>query len=262
MFETIIYEKKEASAWITLNRPNSFNGMNHKLLQDFNDALEMAANDKEVRVVMITGAGKAFSAGGDVQWMRTAQGENFEQGFHSLVELLHQAILKIRGMEKPVIAKVNGVASGAGFSLALACDLRIVSEQVKFNQAYVNIALTPDGGSTYFLTKMVGPAMATELIFTGRVVDAKEAFSLGLINKLVPAELLDQEAEKMAAFYSSGPTIAYAKAKKLINRAMGGELEKQLQLELESIVSSGLTEDFKEGLEAFFGKRKPEYKGK
>ncbi|MDD3654462.1 MAG: enoyl-CoA hydratase-related protein, partial [Desulfotomaculaceae bacterium] len=160
-----------------------------------------------------------------------------------------------------VIAAVNGFASGAGFSLALACDVRVVCESARFNQAYVKIGLTPDGGSSFFLTKMLGPARATDLIFTGRVIDAQEAVVLGLANEVAPDGFFSERVEQMAKQFAAGPPMSYKMAKKLINEALGPSLEAQLDHEREFIVSASLSNDFEEGLAAFINKRKPVFNG-
>jgi len=261
VFNNIIFKIDEEVAYITLNRPDAMNALNHELMSELIEALENCRENKTVRAVVISGAGKAFCAGGDVKWMVSARNENWKSDFDSLINGLNKAILLIRDMEKPVIAAVNGFASGAGFSLALACDIRVISENAKFNQAYVNLGLTPDGGSTYFLTLMLGPARAMDLIFTGRVIDSKETLALGLASELIPAGSFDERVKQLARQVAGGPSIAFEQAKMLINEAHRRTLEAQLDLERESIVSASLSNDFEEGLKAFTEKRKPVFKG-
>lgn len=262
MFSNIIFNVKAGVAYITLNRPDAMNAMNHAILTELIEVLQICREDKTVRVLVIGGAGKAFCAGGDVKWMCSARDEaNWQSGFDDLVGGLNKAILLIRETEKPVIAVVHGFASGAGFSLALACDMRIISEKAKFNQAYVNLGLTPDGGSTYFLTLMLGPARAMDIILTGRVIEAKEALALGLASELVPAKALNARVEQLAGHFATGPAIAFKQAKTLLNEAHRRILEEQLALERESIVGASLSDDFVEGLKAFTERRKPVFKG-
>jgi len=261
LFDSIIYKENEGVAYVTLNRPEAMNAINHGLATELIEALKICRENKKVCAVVITGAGKAFCAGGDVKWMVSARDENWKTDFDCLVNNFNQAILLIRDMEKPVIAAVNGFASGAGFSLALACDIRVVSENAKFNQAYVNLGLTPDGGSSYFLTLMLGPARTMDLVFTGRVIDAKEALALGLASELIPAESFGERVEQLAKQFACGPSLAFEQAKMLINEAHRRTLEAQLDLERESIVSASLSNDFEEGLKAFTEKRKPVFKG-
>lgn len=261
--ENVLFEVRDGVGFITLDRPEAMNAMNSALLGDLSEVLRNCRGDQTVRVLVIKGNGRAFCAGGDVRWMQETQADSsWPAQFHSLVGQLNQVIMLIRNMPKPVIAAVHGFASGAGFSLALACDLRLATEGARFNQAYVNLSLTPDGGSTYFLSLLLGPAKALELIYTGRMVDAQEALALGLLNEVVPEESLAAKAAELAAKLAQGPAIAYGQAKKLVYEAHRQSLAEQLELEQESIVSSSLSRDFREGLAAFAEKRKPLFQGK
>jgi len=260
--ENVIFEIKDGVGYITMNRPEAMNAMNAALLGELSEVLRKCRGDQAVRVLVLKGNGRAFCAGGDVRWMQENQADSLWQaGFHSLVGQLNQVIMLIRNLPKPVIAAVHGFASGAGFSLALACDLRLAATGTRFNQAYVNLSLTPDGGSTYFLTMLLGPAKALELIFTGRMVDAKEALELGLLNEIVQEDELVSKAAEMATKLAQGPAIAYGQAKKLVYEAHRQALAEQLELEQESIVKASLSQDFREGLAAFSEKRKPVFKG-
>lgn len=261
MFKNIIFNTESGVAQITLNRPAAMNALNHALVDELLEALRICREDETARAVVISGSGNAFCAGGDVKWMHAAHKEKWPHDFDRLVDNLNQVILMIRDIEKPVIAAVNGFASGAGFSLALACDIRVISEKAKFNQAYVNLGLTPDGGSTYFLTLMLGQALVTDLVFTGRVLEAKEALALGLASELTTTESLDARAKQLAQNFAAGPTIAFKQAKKLINEAHKQTLAAQLEAERKSIVSASLSNDFAEGLQAFAEKRTPLFKG-
>lgn len=261
MYNNIIFKVNDGVADITLNRPDAMNALNHEIIAELAEVLQICQGDNTVRALVIAGAGKAFCAGGDVKWMLSARDENWKSGFDSLVDSFNKVILLIRDLGKPVIAAVNGFASGAGFSLAMACDIRIISDKAKFNQAYVNLGLTPDGGSTYFLTLMLGAARVMDLVFTGRVIEAKEALALGLASELIPAESLNERVKQLAGQFASGPSIAFKQAKALINEAHRRTLEAQLDLERESIVGASLSNDFEEGLKAFAEKREPVFKG-
>jgi 2-(1,2-epoxy-1,2-dihydrophenyl)acetyl-CoA isomerase len=181
--------------------------------------------------------------------------------FHSLVGQLNQVIMLIRNLDKPVIVAVHGFASGAGFSLALACDLRLAAVGTRFNQAYVNLGLTPDGGSTYFLTELLGPAKALDLIFTGRMLETDEAVALGLLNEVLPEADLVDRAKALALELAKGPALAYGLAKRLVYASQRQGLATQLELEQQSIVDACISRDFREGLAAFEEKRKPVFKG-
>ena len=260
--ENVILETKDGVGYITLNRPEAMNAMNAALLEELIGALRECENNQAVRVLVLKGNGRAFCAGGDVRWMMSTQTDpSWPACIHELGGQLNQVIMLIRDMPKPVIAAVHGSVVGAGFSLALACDMRLAAEGTKFIQAYVNIGLTPDGGSTYFLTMLLGPAKALELIYTGRIVDAKEALELGLLNEVTPEDALVDKAAKLAGKMAQGPAMAYDQAKKLVYEANRQALTDQLVKEQESIVSTTLSHDFREGLAAFAEKRKPVFKG-
>jgi len=261
LYNNIIFKVNDGVANITLNRPDAMNALNHGIIAELAEVLQICQGDNTVHALVIAGAGKAFCAGGDVKWMLSARDENWKSSFDSLVDSFNKVILLIRDLWKPVIAAVNGFASGAGFSLAMACDIRIISDKAKFNQAYVNLGLTPDGGSTYFLTLMLGTARVMDLVFTGRVIEAKEALALGLASELIPTEFFDERVKQLARQFASGPSIAFKQAKALINEAHRRTLEAQLDLERESIVGASLSNDFEEGLKAFAEKREPVFKG-
>jgi len=260
--ESVVFKLKDGVGYITLNRPEAMNSMNFALLGELSEVVRCCRRDPAVRVLVLRGNGRAFCAGGDVKWMQENLNDpHWAAEFHRLVGSLNQGIMLIRNIEKPVIAAVHGFASGAGFSLALACDLRLAAEGTRFNQAYVNLSLTPDGGSTYFLTSLLGPAKALDLIFTGRMLDAKEAFALGLLNEVLPPEALYDRATELAVGLANGPAIAYGRAKRLVYEASKQGLAQQLELEQQSIVEASLSQDFREGLAAFEEKRKPVFRG-
>lgn len=261
-YKTIIFEEEDGVATITLNRPTSFNAFNSEMVKELVDAIEKCAKNVRIKVLIITGAGKAFCSGGDLKAAKEWSGDNRGDFFRQLTKFFHRVILDIRMMPKPVIASINGSVAGGGFSLALACDLRIASDKATFRQAYTSVALVPDGGWTFHLPKLVGFGKASELIFLDKVLTAEEAEKLGLVNQVVPEAKLKEATLEVAKRLARGPSLAFARAKALLNRALTSSLESQLENERQEIALSGETEDFQEALSAFFEKRKPKFQGK
>ena len=261
-YKTIILEKEDGVATITLNRPASFNALDFEMGKELVDAIEKCTKNVRIKVLIITGAGKAFCAGGDLKAVKEWPDDNLGGFFRQLTKFLDRVILDIRMMPKPVIASVNGPAAGAGFSLALACDLRIVSDKAIFRQAFTSVALVPDCGWTFHLPKLVGLGKASELIFLDKVITAKEGEKLGLVNQVVPEAKLKEVTLEVANRLARGPSLAFARAKALLNRALTSSLESQLENERREIALSGETEDFRQALSAFFEKKKPKFQGK
>jgi len=261
-YETIIVEKKNQIARITLNRPQVLNALNETMGEELKAALKEAERDPETRCLIITGAGRAFSAGEDVSGLkeRYAGGAHPSLGDH-LRKKYHPIILRIRNMEKPVIARINGIAAGSGASIALACDIRIASEEAGLKQAFIGVGLVPDSGSSYFLTRTLGPGRALELIMTGRTVCAKEAETLGLVNKTVPTAELDETVDEMAEKLANGPTKALGLSKRVVNRASVLELSEALEYEAQNQDIAGKTKDHLEAVRAFLEKRQPRFSG-
>lgn len=260
-YENLILDKKGPVATLTLNRPESYNAFNITLGKEFLDAVLHCSEDPDVRVVVITGAGKAFCAGGDVKSFK----ENLDTISVFLKQMtlyLHTAISEISRMLKPVIAGVNGVAAGAGISLAMACDLVIAVETASFTMAYTKIAATPDGSSTYFLPRLVGLKRALELVYTNRVLTAKEALEWGLVNQVVPQADFTTAVETLAGQLAQGPTLTLGQAKRLFYLSVQASLETQMENETQFIAATGQTADFREGITAFVEKRKPQFQGK
>ncbi|MFQ5925514.1 MAG: enoyl-CoA hydratase/isomerase family protein [Dehalococcoidia bacterium] len=260
-YENIIYEKRDQVATITLNRPQSLNALDPAMGQELVDCLIRCSEDADCRALILTGAGRAFCAGGDVKDMRASMEDSPQLLLKRLTIQFHTIVSDIRRMNKPVIAAVKGVASGAGFPLALACDLVIAAEGTRFNAAYVLIGLSPDGGLTYFLPRLVGLQRASQLFFSGDVVDAERGLEMGFVNQVVKEEELMEVAYALASRLASAPTLAIAEAKQLINCSLSESLESQLENERQAIARSAGTEDFKEGISAFFEKRKASFKG-
>jgi len=243
---------------LTLNRPDSLNPLSNEMVAGICSAIHEASQQDDVRVVTIQGAGRAFCAGGDVKGM----GENTPIQTHYFIEKLNEAILAIRNLEKPVIAIVHGYAAGAGFSLALACDMIVASENSKFMMAFAQIGLIADGGSNYFLPRLVGDKRAKELLFSAEPIDAKQAESWGIVNHVYPVDEFEEKANAFVQKFVNGPGKSYEMTKKLVNQSFVSDLDEMLSLEALTQTLMEQTEDFKEGIEAFKEKRKPHFKGK
>ncbi|TAK31830.1 MAG: 2-(1,2-epoxy-1,2-dihydrophenyl)acetyl-CoA isomerase [Chloroflexota bacterium] len=261
-FQSLQYHEKDGVATIVLNRPETFNALSIQMGWELLDALKRCAERKDVRAVVITGVGQAFSSGGDIRGMRDALEGDVLAFFLKLTKSVHDAILAIRELPKPVVASINGVTAGGGLGIAMACDLRIASDAAKFNTAYLNIAASPDCGTSYFLTKSLGHFKATELFLLPRNIDAAEALQLGLVHRVAPAKELAQATYELAARLASGPTVAIGRTKQLLNSALQSDLAAQLNQEGWSIAQSGTTEDFREGIEAFLAKRASRFTGR
>ncbi len=237
------------------------NAYDFEMGKELLDAVTTIGSDPGARCVVLTGTGKAFSAGGDVSLMETFK-EGTESRFLELTVHLHAFIASLRRCPKPVISAVNGVAAGAGFSFALAGDIAVAARSARFALAYQNIGLSPDGGASYFLARTVGTQRAMELTLTGKTLSADEAAAWGLVQKVFPDETFEAETAALAAAIASGPTLAYAKAKELYNRALCQPLETHMEDERRRIAASSATADFRDGVRAFLEKRKPVFRGK
>lgn len=259
----ILFEKTEGVAVITLNRSDKLNAFNDELSFALQDALKEAEKDSEVRAVVITGAGRGFCSGQDLQNRKFSDASAGRPNLsESIRRRYNPIILKIRKMEKPVIAAVNGVAAGAGSSLALACDLRVVSDAATFVQSFSRVGLVPDSGATFILPRLIGATKAFELMITADKLDAKTANDLGLINKLVPQEKVMEEALALAKQLAKGPSKAFGLTKRALNKAIFPDLEELLEYEAYLQEIAGYSDDFQEGVTAFLEKRTPAYTGK
>jgi len=251
--------KHEGIATLVMNRPDRLNALNNELAMAVNDALGRIAKDETVRVVVITGAGRAFCAGGDLG----ALGKGHQSGAtHELEPLLRagmQMVIKMRTMPQPVIAAVNGAAAGAGMNIALAADIRIAAEEATFGQNFAKVGLFPDYGGTYFLPQLAGPAKAAELFYTGDMIDAKTALSLGIVNHVVPAAQLETEVKTLALKITQGPALAIHAVKKELFAREEKELIRALDNEVQEQMRCYLSEDCQEGIRAFFEKRRPKF---
>ena len=261
MSDTILFEQQGAIGTLTFNRPEVFNAMNSDLILALRDVTASLMTSTTLRVLILKGAGKAFLAGGDValfhKRLAVIAGEIKPMG-----DALHAGILNIRNFPFPVIAQIHGAVAGAGFSLALACDFAIAAEGTKFSTAYARIGASPDGGSTYFLPRIVGMRKATELVMLSDPIDAAEACTLGLVNRVVAADQLSAEVLLLAERLAAGPTQAYARAKRLIGQALNTPIQQHLDDEIACFAECAATADFKEGVTAFVEKRKATFAGR
>jgi len=261
MSEVVRVERDGAVATIRMNRPERMNAYNVEMGEALLSAVSDASVDPAVRCVVLTGTGKAFSAGGDVEFMATFGREGHGK-FLDLAIRLHALTASLRRAPKPVIAAVNGVAAGAGFSMVLACDVAVAAASARFTLGYQNIGLSPDGGMTFFLARALGTQRAMEMTLFSKVLSAEQAASCGLVQQAVPDAEFAGQVAAVAQRIASGPTLAYARAKELYNRALSNPLEAQLEEERQSIARSATTHDFREGVRAFLEKRPPQFEGR
>ena len=259
VYETLELNIKDNVAYILLNRPERLNSFDVKLGEELYYVLKDINTKKEIRAVVIKGTGKGFCGGGDVKEMYVAKDKS--QFLRDLTKAIHRCVIEMRTMEKPVIAALNGAAFGAGLSLAIACDIIISVKEAKLSTAFIGIGLAP-GCGTQFFTELVGYQKACEYILTSKTFTAEEAKELGIVNKVVDSDELDNAVEDLLNKFRKLPPIAVGKAKMLINKSLDNDMIYHLELESITASMSAATEDFKEGVTAFAEKRKPIYKGK
>lgn len=256
---TILYSIEGGIARITLNRPEVFNSFNREMALALQSALDDCAGNDAVRAVVLTGNGKAFCAGQDLKEVTTPE---LHPGFRTILDEHYGPIItRLRNLQKPVIAAVNGVGAGAGANIALACDVIIAPEETSFIQAFSKIGLIPDSGGTYFLPRIVGFQKALALAMLGDKISAREAEAMGMIYKAVPRQEYEAFVEKTAVKLANMPTKALGLIKKAFNASLTNDLEAQLALESDLQIIASETEDYQEGVTAFVEKRKPDYKG-
>ncbi|WP_455284822.1 enoyl-CoA hydratase-related protein [Cupriavidus necator] len=261
MTAPVLYQASEGVATLTLNRPDVLNAMNAELMSALREGVERAAADSEVRAVLLTGAGRGFCAGADLA-ARQSGGNGLSDSGALLRERYHPIILALRQMPKPVVTAVNGVAAGAGMSLALAGDVVLAGRSASFLQAFSKIGLIPDAGSTYFLPRYAGEMRARALAILAEKIDAEEAHRIGLVWKLHDDNVLQDEAGKLARHLATMPTMAYALIKEALNASFDNDLPAQLELEATLQSRASRSEDCREGVAAFIEKRAPKFKGR
>ncbi|ABO67278.1 enoyl-CoA hydratase-related protein [Geobacillus thermodenitrificans] len=256
MYETIRYEVDGQVAWLTLNRPEQLNSFTEQMNKEMTKALKQAGADRDVRCVVITGAGRAFCAGEDLS------GVTEEMDHGEVLRTRYAPMMKaLYSLGKPVVAAVNGVAAGAGMSLALACDFRLLSEKASFAPAFIHVGLVPDAGHLYYLPRLIGTAKALELAVLGEKVAATEAVALGLATTVIPQDRWEEEVRQFAERLAAMPTKAIGLVKRLLHESQEATFDRYLEREAECQRIAGLTADHREGVKAFFEKRKPIFQG-
>jgi 2-(1,2-epoxy-1,2-dihydrophenyl)acetyl-CoA isomerase len=261
--QPVIYAVADGVATITLNRPEAMNSLDVATKVALREAVELAAADQAVRCVVLTGTGRAFCVGQDLkEHIGILQSSSSDELFATVPEHYNPIVTGLATMQKPVIAAVNGVAAGAGASLAFACDFRILVDTAGFNLAFSGIALSCDTGSSWTLPRLVGRAKALELLYFPRTIPAAESAELGLATKVVPADDLEHEAAEMAQHLATGPTVAFGSIRRAVGYSAGHDFESSLAFEAEMMALTGATADHRNAVESFVAKRKPAFDGK
>lgn len=258
----ILENKHDGIATLLLNRPDKLNALNSDLSTALNQALTRIAEDDTIHVVVLSGAGRAFCAGGDLGAIGKGRERNDTTELGPILRSGMQAVLKMRLMPQPVIAAVNGAAAGAGMNIALAADIRIAADTATFGQNFSRVGLFPDYGGTYLLPQLVGPSVAAEMFYTGDMIDAQTALRLGIVSRVVPAAQLESEVKTLAQKIAQGPPMAIRAVKKVLFGSHEKELMKALDHEVELQMKCFHSEDCSEGIRAFFEKRHPKFQGK
>ncbi len=260
VYSTILYDLADGVATLTFNRPEVRNAFNDVMAEEVQNALKNAERDENVRCIVLTGAGQGFCAGQDLAALRDHSGEvSFRE---HLQKTYHPLVAKLRSIEKPVIAAINGAAAGAGWGIALACDIRYASDTAKFRLAFGGIGLAPDSGTSFFLPRMIGLGRALELAYTNDVLDADGAFALGLVNKIFPSDQLLPAALELARKLAQAPTRGLGLTKRAMNHALNADLDEALDYEAHLQEIAGRTVDHHEGVQAFLEKRQPKFIGR
>jgi enoyl-CoA hydratase/carnithine racemase len=260
--DAVLWKKENGICTITMNRPEAMNALNGDLVNGMMAAFQ-DCYDEEVRAVVLTGAGKAFCLGGDIAYASKYGDGDLAAFFKDFTLPLARLISDMRQLPKPIIASINGICAGVGMSFAAACDLRFCHDQVVFKQAYTGVGISQDGGFSQMVPLIVGLGRASEMVFMDEVITANKALEWGFVNKVTAPEELDAQTAKMAQRLANGPTRAYAASKALLNKALLPFLECQLEAERQGVISTSLTEDYKEGVAVFTRQKKvPEFKGK
>jgi len=264
--DTVNVEIRDSICWITFSRPKSLNAINEDLVGALAHITSELANRSDVRAVVIDGEGDHFMAGGDIKKFKVMLDEESDKAalkdqFGGLLHEVHDVIFNMRALPQPILASVKGAVAGAGVSFMLACDLVLAADNAFFTLAYCHLGVSPDGGSTYHLPRVVGMKRAFEIALLGDRFDAETAERWGMINKVVPADELAAETEKLAKRLANGPSQAHARAKKLLNASLHNSIETQLNGEITAFADCTATDDFSEGVNAFIEKRPGNFKG-
>jgi 2-(1,2-epoxy-1,2-dihydrophenyl)acetyl-CoA isomerase len=254
----LIINQKGTILSVTLNRPDRLNAFSPEMILGLTEAMRDAQKNPDVKVIVLSGAGRSFSAGGDVKTM----GQANAVAVYDHIGKLNECILAMKETEKPIIAAVHGFAAGAGFNLALACDLIVAANDSKFALSFSQVGLVSDGGGSYFVPRLVGPHLAKQFLFTAEPILAERLYQLGVINYLVPMDKLHEETQKLASKLANGPTRTYGMIKKLVDHSLTASLEEILEQERITQTMLVTTEDHQEGIAAFKEKRKPNFTGK
>lgn len=258
-FKFLLFRQEQGVVTISLNRPDVYNALNDEITYELQDVFKRVSKDESVRVVVLTGEGKAFCSGQD---LKAASGQEKRSFMESLHKRYNPLISAMRNLPKPIICRLNGVAAGAGCSLALATDIIIAAEEASLIEVFINIGLVPDSGSSFFLPRLVGMAKAFELCSMGTRVKAKEAAEMGLVNKVVTADMLDATVKEYTDYYAQAPTKSIGLIKKMLNKSVSASLEEMLEYEAYTQEIAGSSEDYREGVKAFLEKRKPVFLGR
>lgn len=259
-FETVDVSVEQGVARVVMNRPDALNALNMQLKEELAEVWRALADSSEVRAVLLTGAGRAFSTGGDIKQMDPDRGPEVTR--QRMAKLLRDTVIPLARLDKPVLAAVNGHAHGLGLSLALACDIVYAAQSAVLSMAFTRVGLAPDGGASYFLPRLVGLSRAKELMFTGRRLSAQEALELGLVSRVLPDEQLMPAAGDLAAELAAGATVAIGAAKRLLNESSMHTIEEMSELEAFGQAVAMSSDDHREGIAAFAERRKPEFKGR
>ena len=258
-YKFLLFRNDNGTAMISLNRPEVYNALNDEITFELQDVFKSVAKDETIRVVVLTGEGRAFCAGQDLKASASTGKRSFMDSLHKRYNPIIRAM---RNLPKPIICRLNGVAAGAGCSLALACDMIIASEEATLIEVFVNIGLVPDSGSTFFLPRLVGMAKAFELCTMGSKISAREAEAFGMVNKTVPHDQLDASVKAYTDYYASAPTKAVGLIKKMLQKSASATLDEMLDYEAYCQEIAGSSEDYREGVAAFLEKRKARFTGK
>jgi 2-(1,2-epoxy-1,2-dihydrophenyl)acetyl-CoA isomerase len=257
-YSRLLFEIREGVACVVLNRPDAANAIDAEMARELEDCMARC-DDPVIRAVLLTGTGRIFCAGGDLKSFAAQPPEKLPGFIEKMAGSFHRALARMARMDAPVVAAVNGAAGGAGMSLACATDFVLAAESARFTMAYTRAGLTPDGSGTYFLPRLVGFRRAAELILTNPVLDARRAFELGIVTRVVPDADLKTEAETLATELARGATLAYGAVKRMLLASAANSLETQLELEAATIARMTTTADAREGIAAFIGKRPPKF---